>query len=142
MRRIGSGSRRKKKPFSPAPSGSLTEISRDAVGRLLRRANKVGTSKKKAIVGLFAMDDHSMTIELNVTPDSSVKKQIRRASAEDKELAELVHKVQFVSRGRLVHSACDDPLIQASLLSLLQAHLLQLSNVPKLTSKALYPLIS
>ncbi|WJX23716.1 hypothetical protein P8452_12908 [Trifolium repens] len=34
----------------------------------------------------------------------------------------------LLARGRLVHSACDDPLIQASLLSLLQAHLLQLSN--------------
>lgn len=34
--------------------------------------------------GTVAMDDQSMTIELNVTPDSSVKKQIRRASAEDK----------------------------------------------------------
>jgi xeroderma pigmentosum group C-complementing protein len=34
--------------------------------------------------GTVAMDDHSMTIELNVTPDSSVQKQIRRASAKDK----------------------------------------------------------
>lgn len=34
--------------------------------------------------GTVAMDDHPMTIELNVTPVSSVQKQIRRASAEDK----------------------------------------------------------
>jgi xeroderma pigmentosum group C-complementing protein len=34
--------------------------------------------------GTVAMDDHSMTIELNVTPDSSTQKQIRRASAKDK----------------------------------------------------------
>ncbi|PNY07154.1 DNA repair complementing XP-C cells-like protein [Trifolium pratense] len=260
MRRRGSGSRRKKNPSSPSPSGSyvahgirppllvidtkyafdmkygemnsqhnaeggnkiqspsdngsLTEISRDAVGKLLCRANKVGTSKKKKMVGLcnfpflfsnlfssartvefvpeqngtqvrepivpsktsevehcsrnsigkdpaeekcghvcldegymdkkeelddldwedgtVATDDHSMTIELNVTPDSS-------------ESAELVHKVHLLcllARGRLIDSACDDPLIQASLLSLLPAHLLQLSNVTKLTSKALHPLIS
>ncbi|XP_045828948.1 DNA repair protein RAD4 isoform X1 [Trifolium pratense] len=230
MRRRGSGSRRKKNPSSPSPSdgemnsqhnaeggnkiqspsdnGSLTEISRDAVGKLLCRANKVGTSKKKKMVefvpeqngtqvrepivpsktsevehcsrnsigkdpaeekcghvcldegymdkkeelddldwedGTVATDDHSMTIELNVTPDSSVPKKIRRVSAEDKESAELVHKVHLLcllARGRLIDSACDDPLIQASLLSLLPAHLLQLSNVTKLTSKALHPLIS
>ncbi|MCI30738.1 DNA repair protein complementing XP-C cells, partial [Trifolium medium] len=59
--------------------------------------------------GTVAMDDHSMTIELNVTPDSSVPKKIRR------ELAELVHKVHLLcllARGRLIDSACDDPLIQ------------------------------
>ncbi|XP_027192928.1 DNA repair protein RAD4 isoform X3 [Cicer arietinum] len=216
MPRRGSGSQRKK-PSSPSEDetgpkhnteGSLSEISRDAVGKLLRRANKVGTYKKKTVVdfepelneaqllesillpktsevehcsrnsiandsaeekcghvsldqgymdnkeelddsdwedGTVAMDDHPMTIELNVTPVSSVQKQIRRASAEDKELAELVHKVHLLcllARGRLIDSACDDPVIQASLLSLLPAHLLQLSNVTKLTSKALHPLIS
>ncbi|XP_039690215.1 DNA repair protein RAD4 isoform X2 [Medicago truncatula] len=213
MPRRGSGSQRKKRPSedetkSQHTEGSLTEISKGAVGKLLRRANKGGTSKKKTTVefepvqngtqvvepivpqktsevehcsrnsigkdsadekcghvsidegcidkkeelddsdwedGTVAMDDHPMTIELNVTPDSSVKKQIRRASAEDKELAELVHKVHLLcllARGRLIDRACDDPLIQASLLSLLPAHLLQLSNVTKLTSKSLCPLIS
>lgn len=34
--------------------------------------------------GTVAMDDFPVTIELNVTPGSSVKKQIRRVSAEDK----------------------------------------------------------
>ncbi|XP_057441963.1 DNA repair protein RAD4 isoform X3 [Lotus japonicus] len=189
------------------PEETLTEISREAVGKLLRRANKVGSSKKKnkpevepeingsqvseQILqpqtsevghcggnsignvsaekkrnhvslgqgfldekeelhdsdwedGAVAMDDRPVTVELNVTPDSAVRKQIRRASAEDKELAELVHKAHLLcllARGRLIDSACDDPLIQASLLSLLPAHLLQLSNVTELTSKALHPLI-
>ncbi|XP_061349363.1 DNA repair protein RAD4 isoform X2 [Gastrolobium bilobum] len=94
--------------------------------------------------GTVAMDDRPVTIELNVTPDSAVKKQIRRASAEDKDLAELVHRVHLLcllARGRLIDSACDDLLIQASLLSLLPSHLLHLSSVTKLTSKALHPLI-
>lgn len=34
--------------------------------------------------GAVAMDDRPVTVELNVTPDSAVRKQIRRASAEDK----------------------------------------------------------
>ncbi|CAK8538012.1 unnamed protein product [Lathyrus sativus] len=215
MPRRGSSSRQKKKPSSEDETkpqhnaeGSLTEISRDAVGKLLRRANKGSTSKKKTTVdfepgqngtqvlepivppktsevgycsrnsigkdsaeekcgrvsldegyvdkkeelddsdwedGTVAMDDFPVTIELNVTPDSSVKKQIRRVSAEDKELAELVHKVHLLcllARGRLIDSACDDVLIQASLLSLLPVDLFPQSKVTKLTSKDLHPLIS
>ncbi|KAI4307652.1 hypothetical protein L6164_030818 [Bauhinia variegata] len=201
-------------------SGTLTEISRDAVGKLLRRANK-GSSRKKTddnhsllnrsiIVpeceperhenqvlhstsrqktsevggcsinarsndsskekcsnrsldkscsdkneelddsdwedGLVATDDRPITIELTaVTPDSAKQKQIRRASAGDKEVAELVHKVHLLcllARGRNIDSACDDPLIQASLLSLLPVHLCQISNVSKLTSKDLHPIVS
>lgn len=34
--------------------------------------------------GTVARDDHPVTIELNITPNSTVQKQIRRASAEDK----------------------------------------------------------
>ncbi|KAL5102173.1 hypothetical protein RYX36_006500 [Vicia faba] len=213
MPRRGSSSRQKKRPSSEDETksqhnaeGSLTEISRDAVGKLLRRANR--GSKKKTTVdfepeqnvtrvlepivppktsevehcnrnsigkdsaeekcghisldegyadrkeelddsdwedGTVAMDDLPMTIELNVTPDSSVKKQIRRASAEDKELAELVHKAHLLcllARGRLIDRACDDVLIQASLLSLLPVDLFPQSKVTKLTSKDLHPLIS
>ncbi|XP_054804096.1 DNA repair protein RAD4 isoform X2 [Prosopis cineraria] len=95
--------------------------------------------------GSIAPDDHPMTIELNVTPDLSTQKRIRRASAQDKGFAELVHKVHLLcllSRGRLIDKVCDDPLIQASLLSLLPEHLIQLSNVTKLTSKALHPLVA
>ncbi|XP_020963015.1 DNA repair protein RAD4 isoform X1 [Arachis ipaensis] len=188
--------------------GTLAEISREAVGKLLQRANKVGGRRRKMMLeseteqngthileqilqpktsevghnhrnpigstsaeekcnnesidqgylndkgelddsdweeGTIPVDDSPVTIEFDVTPDPAVKKQVRRASAKDKDLAELVHKVHLLcllARGRLIDSACDDPLIQASLLSLLPAHLLQLSNVTKLTSRALHPLIS
>ncbi|CAJ1970819.1 unnamed protein product [Sphenostylis stenocarpa] len=189
---------------SSSDNGALTKISREAVGKLLRRANKVDTLRKKKTVefeqdgtqvldpmlhlktsevghcsrnsmekasagekcgnsgqdgldnneelddsdwedGVVIRDDHPVTIELNMTPNSTVQKQVRRASAEDKDLAELVHKVHLLcllARGRLIDNACDDPLIQASLLSLLPSDMLQLSNVTNLTSKALYPLIS
>ncbi|KAF5750000.1 DNA repair protein complementing XP-C cells isoform X1 [Tripterygium wilfordii] len=92
-------------------------------------------------------DDHikEVTIEFNEAPDSSGQKPVRRASAEDKELAELVHKVHLLcllARGRIIDNACDDPLIQASLISLLPAKLLKLSEVSKLTVHALSPLMS
>ncbi|XP_059623197.1 DNA repair protein RAD4 [Cornus florida] len=86
-----------------------------------------------------------MTIEFDRSPDSAKRKPIRRASAEDKELAELVHKVHLLcllGRGRLIDSACNDPLIQASLLSLLPTHLLKISDVTKLTANALAPLVN
>ncbi|KAG6659951.1 hypothetical protein CIPAW_03G071800 [Carya illinoinensis] len=85
-----------------------------------------------------------VTIEISETPNSNRRKPSRRASAEDKELAELVHKVHLLcllARGRLIDSACDDPLIQASLLSLLPKHLLNVSKVTQLTATALYPLV-
>ncbi|XP_071915428.1 DNA repair protein RAD4-like isoform X1 [Coffea arabica] len=84
-----------------------------------------------------------VTVEFDVTPDSVKKKSIRRATAEEKELSELVHKVNLLcllGRGRSFDSACNDPLIQASLLSLLPARLLKITEVPKLTAKALAPL--
>ncbi|KAJ8551696.1 hypothetical protein K7X08_021711 [Anisodus acutangulus] len=88
---------------------------------------------------------NGVTVEFNALPDPSKQKTVRRATAEEKELAELVHKVNLLcllARGRLVDSACNDPLIQASLLSLLPTHLLKLTDVPKLTAKALVPLVN
>ncbi|XP_041003378.1 DNA repair protein RAD4 isoform X2 [Juglans microcarpa x Juglans regia] len=85
-----------------------------------------------------------VTIEISETPNSNRRKPARRSSAEDKELAELMHKVHLLcllARGRLIDSACDDPLIQASLLSLLPKHLLNTSKVTQLTATALYPLV-
>ncbi|KAK4602389.1 hypothetical protein RGQ29_011440 [Quercus rubra] len=85
-----------------------------------------------------------VTIEFSETPNSGIRKPVRRASAEDKELAELVHKVHLLcmlARGRLVDRACDDPLIQASLLSLLPPHLLNIAKVTELTADALCPLV-
>ncbi|XP_043702335.1 DNA repair protein RAD4 isoform X2 [Telopea speciosissima] len=86
-----------------------------------------------------------VTVEFSESPSSVKKRSIRRASAEDKELAELVHKVHLlclIARGRLVDSACNDPLIQASLLSLLPTHLLNIAEAPKLTANVLTPLVN
>lgn len=86
-----------------------------------------------------------VTIEFNALPDSSKRKPVHRASAEDKEVAELVHKVHLLcllARGRIIDNACDDPLIQASLLSILPKYLMRISNVQKLSPKDLAPLVS
>ncbi|KAB2020708.1 hypothetical protein ES319_D07G087000v1 [Gossypium barbadense] len=87
-----------------------------------------------------------LTIEFD-EPSGSTRgrKPVRRASAEDKELAELVHKVHLLcllARGRLIDNACDDSLIQASLLSLLPTHLLKISEVSNITANALTPLVT
>lgn len=84
-----------------------------------------------------------VTIEFSESPDSAKRKPIRRATAEEKGLAELVHKVHLLcllARGRIIDHACDDPLIQASLLSILPAHLSNTLGDPKLHAKALSPL--
>ncbi|MBA0703901.1 hypothetical protein Golax_016194 [Gossypium laxum] len=87
-----------------------------------------------------------LTIEFDEPSGSTGgRKPVRRASAEDKELAELVHKVHLLcllARGRLIDNACDDSLIQASLLSLLPTHLLKISEVSNITANALTPLVT
>jgi hypothetical protein len=58
--------------------------------------------------------------------------------------AELVHKVHLLcllARGRIVDSACNDPLIQAALLSLLPSYLTKVSNLEKVTVKDIAPLL-
>ncbi|XP_071706212.1 DNA repair protein RAD4 [Rutidosis leptorrhynchoides] len=85
-----------------------------------------------------------ITIEFDSSPATAKRKPVRRASAEEKEVAELVHRAHLLcllGRGRLIDSACDDPLIQASLLSLLPANLVKLSTVTNLTVDALTPLV-
>ncbi|KAK4366920.1 hypothetical protein RND71_014800 [Anisodus tanguticus] len=76
---------------------------------------------------------NGVTVEFDALPNPSKQKTVRRATAEEKvELAEPVHKVNLLcllARGRLVDSACNDPLIQ-------------LTDVPKLTAKALVPLVN
>ncbi|CAN0913795.1 DNA repair protein RAD4 [Linum grandiflorum] len=60
-------------------------------------------------------DNRTLTIEFGTVPDSSKRKPARRATAEEKELAELVHRAHLLcllARGRVVDSACDDLLIQ------------------------------
>ncbi|CAA6664805.1 unnamed protein product [Spirodela intermedia] len=103
------------------------------------------------VSGSYHTDDQpdmlgtGVTIELSESPSLGQQRTIRRASAEDKILAELVHKVHLLSliaRGRLVDSACGDPLIQASLLSLLPCGILKALEVPKLTINRLVPLVN
>ncbi|XP_031094662.1 DNA repair protein RAD4 [Ipomoea triloba] len=88
---------------------------------------------------------NGVTVEFDVPEDAAKRKTIRRATAEEKDLAELVHRVHLLcllGRGRLIDFACNDPLIQASLLSLLPTHLLKMSDMPNLTAKALSPLVN
>ncbi|KAJ6707400.1 DNA REPAIR PROTEIN COMPLEMENTING XP-C CELLS [Salix viminalis] len=89
-------------------------------------------------------DIREVTIEFSESPDSAKQKPIRRATAEEKVLAELVHKVHLLcllARGRIIDRVCDDPLIQASVLSILPAHLLNILVDSKLHAKALSPLV-
>lgn len=90
-------------------------------------------------------DEGNITIEFEATPDTAKRKAICRASAEDKERAELVHKVHLLcllGRGRLIDRACNDPLIQAALLSLVPRHFLKISETSKLTARALTSLVN
>ncbi|KAJ3677429.1 hypothetical protein LUZ60_003153 [Juncus effusus] len=85
-----------------------------------------------------------VTVEFTDSPSDN-KKPSRRASAREKELGELVHKVHLLcllARGRLVDKACNDPLIQASMLSFLPSDLLNITEVPNLTINDLKPLVN
>ncbi|KAK0598443.1 hypothetical protein LWI29_034755 [Acer saccharum] len=87
-----------------------------------------------------------VTVEFETadSDDSVRQKPTRRASAEDKELAELVHKVHLLcllARGRIIDRVCDDLLIQASLLSVVPKQLLEISEVSQLKVKALYSIV-
>ncbi|XP_062191832.1 DNA repair protein RAD4 isoform X2 [Phragmites australis] len=88
----------------------------------------------------------TITVEFTDVPSSTNKKSARRPTAEEKELAELVHKVHLlclIARGRVVDKACSDPLIQASMLSLVPDHLLwNVVDVPKLKAVNLHSLVS
>ncbi|KAK1264260.1 hypothetical protein QJS04_geneDACA009321 [Acorus gramineus] len=89
--------------------------------------------------------EKGITVEFTESPLSSVKRNPpKRASAEEKELSELVHKAHLIcllARGRVVDNACDDPLIQASLLSLIPKQLLKITEVTNLTANVLVPLV-
>ncbi|XP_010932557.2 DNA repair protein RAD4 isoform X3 [Elaeis guineensis] len=86
-----------------------------------------------------------VTVEFTDSPSAAQRRPSRRVSAEDKVLAELVHKVHLLcllARGRLVDGVCNDPLIQASLVSLLPSNLLKIVEVPKLTASMLNSLVN
>ncbi|WOG84454.1 hypothetical protein DCAR_0103637 [Daucus carota subsp. sativus] len=90
-------------------------------------------------------EEGNITIEFEASPDTAKRKTICRASAEDKERAELVHKAHLLcllGRGRLIDRACNDPLIQAALLSLVPRQFLKISETSKLTARALAPLVN
>ncbi|RCV31142.1 hypothetical protein SEVIR_6G159100v4 [Setaria viridis] len=89
----------------------------------------------------------TVTVEFaDDVPSSTSKKTVRRATAEEKELAELVHKVHLlclIARGRVVDKACNDPLIQASILSLVPNHVLwSFTDVTNLRAVNLRNLVS
>lgn len=88
----------------------------------------------------------TVTVEFTDVPSSTEKKSVRRHTAEEKELAELVHKVHLLcllARGRVIDKACNDPLIQASVLSVLPHHLLWNGvDIQKLDANNLRTLVS
>ncbi|CAF2136264.1 unnamed protein product, partial [Brassica napus] len=90
-------------------------------------------------------DNKDLTIELDdLPPDDKRQKNTYRATGQDKERAELVHKVHLLcllARGRIVDNACNDPLIQASLLSLLPSYLTKIPNLGKVTVRDVAPLL-
>lgn len=88
--------------------------------------------------------DLTIEVEDDDSSKQAKKRPIRRATARDKEFAELVHKVHLlclIGRGMLVNSACYDPLIQASLYSIVPPHFLNFANDRKLTANMLNPLV-
>uniref|UniRef100_A0A0E0QJ91 Rad4 beta-hairpin domain-containing protein n=1 Tax=Oryza rufipogon TaxID=4529 RepID=A0A0E0QJ91_ORYRU len=88
----------------------------------------------------------TVTVEFTDLPSSTEKKTARRLTAEEKELAELVHRVHLLcllARGRVIDKACNDPLIQASILSVLPQHVLRNSvDTPILKANELRSLVS
>lgn len=88
----------------------------------------------------------TVTVEFTDVPSSTEKRTVRRHTAEEKELAELMHKVHLLcllARGRVIDKACNDPLIQASILSVLPNHLLLNGvDIAKLDANNLRSLVS
>uniref|UniRef100_A0A0E0LUU1 Rad4 beta-hairpin domain-containing protein n=1 Tax=Oryza punctata TaxID=4537 RepID=A0A0E0LUU1_ORYPU len=136
-------------------------------GRDSSEKNSLGEEDQEAIDGCDAADmdweegivftaehdegnsqelEETITVEFTDVPSSTEKKTVRRLTAEEKELAELVHRVHLLcllARGRLIDKACNDPLIQASILSVLPQHVLWNSvDTPILKADELRTLVS
>ncbi|KAL3634209.1 hypothetical protein CASFOL_021263 [Castilleja foliolosa] len=93
----------------------------------------------------FQEDSVGVSVEFDVSHGVAKKKLVRRATAEEREVAELMHKAHLLcllGRGRLIDSACNDHLIQASILSLVPEHLLKIAEFSNLTANNLSPLVS
>ncbi|KAF0899284.1 hypothetical protein E2562_015933 [Oryza meyeriana var. granulata] len=88
----------------------------------------------------------TVTVEFTDVPSSTEKKTVRRLTTEEKELAELVHRVHLLcllARGRVIDNACNNPLIQASILSVLPHHVLWNSvDTPILKANDLHSLVN
>ncbi|RAL53031.1 hypothetical protein DM860_016266 [Cuscuta australis] len=91
-------------------------------------------------------ETNGVRVEFEVPEDASKRrKTARRATAEEKDLAELIHKVHLLcllGRGRLIDCACNDPLIQASLLSLLPTHVLKIPDSTNHAAKSLFSIVN
>ncbi|OEL35017.1 DNA repair protein RAD4 [Dichanthelium oligosanthes] len=76
----------------------------------------------------------TVTVEFaDDVPSSTNKKTIRRVTAEEKVISSWLLGTAGQARGRVVDKACNDPLIQASVLSLVPHHLLwSVADVPNL----------
>ncbi|KAH7423576.1 hypothetical protein KP509_12G062000 [Ceratopteris richardii] len=75
--------------------------------------------------------------------ENKERKKILRANAKDKEFAELVHKAHLlcmIARGRLVDAACDDLMLQASLLSIVPDHI-RFDDTERLSISDLVPFV-
>ncbi|XP_020269305.1 DNA repair protein RAD4 isoform X2 [Asparagus officinalis] len=99
---------------------------------------------EEGMISISEFKEENVTVEFVDSSSSAQRKRSRKASAEDKELAVLVHKVHLLcllARGRLVDNACDDPLIQASILSLLPSLLLKIMETPGLKANMLGSLV-
>uniref|UniRef100_A0A7N0ZX91 Uncharacterized protein n=1 Tax=Kalanchoe fedtschenkoi TaxID=63787 RepID=A0A7N0ZX91_KALFE len=91
-------------------------------------------------------DDASNGVEVDISwpEESPQKRPTRRFSAEEKEIAENLHKVNLLcllARGRVVDRACDDSLIQAALLSLVPRALHEISELSHVTKISLAPVV-
>ncbi|WOL06599.1 DNA repair protein RAD4 isoform X2 [Canna indica] len=134
---------------STTNANGSTLVKGEDVGDVIYDANELVWEEGTIPVSVN-MEDYSHEVGREVTvefdsPSSSQKKVPRRISAKDKELAELIHKVHLLcllARGRIVDNACNDSLIQASLLSLLPPNLLKIGEIQKLTANRLFSFVN
>ncbi|KAF8017175.1 hypothetical protein BT93_H2383 [Corymbia citriodora subsp. variegata] len=131
-----------------ADSGQEVEVNERGCSPSLAREDMDGSDWEDGSAQVMESRENcvnGVTVEFSHSPDLVQRKPPRRASAEEKELAELQHRVHLLcllARGRLIDRACDDSLIQASLLSLLPRNLMEnILDIKKVTKKTLSDLV-